>query len=62
MHIRFPSASFEAVLVTRKKSTKLRVLDSIHLSVTVWNVNESIEKVGVGAWGTRSTHFCAPDA
>jgi hypothetical protein len=60
--MRFPSASFEAVLVARKKSAKLRVLDSIHPSAMVWKVNESIEKVGVGAWGTRSTHFCAPDA
>jgi hypothetical protein len=46
----------------RKKSTKLRVLDSIHPSAEVWNVNMSMEKEGVGAMGTSSINLWAPEA
>jgi hypothetical protein len=62
MRIRFPSAIFDAVPDVRKKSTNVRVLDSIHPSVEVWNVNESMEKVGVGATGTILIHLWEPEA
>jgi hypothetical protein len=55
MRIRFPIASFDAALVARKKSTKLRALDSIQPSATVERRGPTI-----GPLELRSIEFYLP--